>query len=179
MLHLNPLLEKLAKEQKTVFFLGDFNVDLLKHEQHKVTNEFLDSLCSKLFLPYIIQPSRINSHSKYIIDNIFSNFISQEIISGNLTSTISDHLPEFLIASHIFSNTPNRKFNIFELNWSKLNCEEFILDYFAIDWPHILNLNNSNNNITIIITIIYTFFQNFFDSMSKIIDNHSQLKKLS
>ena len=30
--YLNPLLEKLAKEQKTVFLLGDFNVDLLKYE---------------------------------------------------------------------------------------------------------------------------------------------------
>ena len=40
--YLNPLLDKLGKEQKTVFLLGDFNVDLLKYKQHKVTNEFLD-----------------------------------------------------------------------------------------------------------------------------------------
>ena len=116
MLHLNPLLEKLAKEQKTVFLLGDFNVDLLKHEQHKVANEFLDSLSSKLFLPYIIQPSRINSHSKYIIENIFSNFISQEIMLGNLTSTISENLSQFLIAPHIFLNALNKKFSNFELD---------------------------------------------------------------
>ena len=42
--YLNPLLEKLAKEQKIVFLLGDFNVDFLKYEQHKATNEFIDSL---------------------------------------------------------------------------------------------------------------------------------------
>ena len=30
--YLNLLLEKLAKEQKTVFLLGDSNVDLLKYE---------------------------------------------------------------------------------------------------------------------------------------------------
>ena len=121
--YLNPLLEKLAKEQKTVFLLGDFNVDLLKYEHHKATNEFLDSLSSNMVLPYIIQPTRITSHSKSIIDNIFSNYISQEIISGNLTSTISDHLPQFLIAPHIFSNAPNKKSNIFECDWSKFNCE--------------------------------------------------------
>ena len=74
--YLNPLLEKLVKEQKTVFLLGDFNVDLLKYEQHKVTNEF--SLSSNM----------ITSHSKSILDNIFSNYISQEIISVNLTSII-------------------------------------------------------------------------------------------
>ena len=41
---LNPLLEKLTKVQNSVFLLGAFNVDFLKNEQHKATNEFLDSL---------------------------------------------------------------------------------------------------------------------------------------
>ena len=76
--YLNPLLEKLAKEQKTVCLLGDFNVDILKYEQHKATNEFLDSLSSNM----------ITSHSKSILDNIFSNYISKEIISVNLPSII-------------------------------------------------------------------------------------------
>ena len=104
------------KNKKTVFLLGNFNVDLLKHEQHKATNEFFHSLSSNLFLPYIIQPSRINSHSKYIIENIFSNFISQEIMLGNLTSTISENLSQFLIAPHIFLNALNKKFSNFELD---------------------------------------------------------------
>ena len=79
--YLNPLLEKLAKEQKTVFLLGDFNVDLLKYVKHKATNEFIDSVFQFLFLPYIIQPTRITSHLKSISDNIFSSYISHEIIS--------------------------------------------------------------------------------------------------
>ena len=92
-----------------------------------------NSLSSNMFLPYIIQPTKIASHSKSIINNIFSNYISQEIISGNLTSTISGHVSQFLIAPHIFSNAPNKKSNIFERNRSKLNGEEFIIDYFEID----------------------------------------------
>ena len=58
--YLNPLLVKLAKGQKTVFLLGDFNVDLLKYQQHKTANEFLYSLSSNMFLPHIAQPTRIN-----------------------------------------------------------------------------------------------------------------------
>ena len=69
--YLNPLLDKLGKEQKTVFLLGDFNVDLLKYEQHKATNEFLDSLSSNMFLPHIAQQTRIMSHSKTLIDIFF------------------------------------------------------------------------------------------------------------
>ena len=124
--------------------MGDFNVDLLKYEQHKATNEFLDSLSSNMFLPHIVQQTRIPSHSKTLIDNIFSNIISQDIVSGNLTATISDHLPQFLIAPHIFSNFPNRKYNIFESDWSKFNHNEFILDYFSVEWPHTLKIQNNN-----------------------------------
>ena len=43
--YLNPLLEKLAKEQKPFFLLGDLNVDLLKYEQQKATNKFLIPCC--------------------------------------------------------------------------------------------------------------------------------------
>ena len=128
-----------------------------------------------MVLPYIIQPTRITKlpqlpHSKSIIDKIFSNYISQEIISDNLTSTISDHLPQFLIAYHIFSNAPNKKSDIFERDWSKFNRKEFILDYFAIDWLHLLKLQNDDTN---------TSFQNFFDSMNRILDKHAPLKRFS
>ena len=89
---LNKLLKKINQEQKTVFLSGDFNIDLMHYNEHKPTNEFLDSLASNSYLPYIIQPSRHTSHSRTLIDNIFSNIISKDIISGNITAAISDHL---------------------------------------------------------------------------------------
>ena len=77
--YLNLLLAKLSKEKKRVFLLGDYNVDLSKYEQHSPTNEFLDSLASSMFLPYIIQPTRVTSNSKTINDNIFLT-LSQPIL---------------------------------------------------------------------------------------------------
>ena len=38
-------------EKKTVFFLGDFDINLLKYEKHNPTNESLDTLKSNMFLP--------------------------------------------------------------------------------------------------------------------------------
>ena len=96
--HLNQMLEKVSKEQKQIFLLGDFNINLLNYNIHQPTNDFLDSLASNSIIPYILQPTRLTSHSKTLIDNIFSNILSSEIISGNLTATISDHLPQFLIS---------------------------------------------------------------------------------
>ena len=84
-----------------------------------------------MFLPYIIQATRVTSNSNTIIDNIFSK-ISTDIILGNLTTTISDHLPQFLISPEIFRNPPSNKSNYFERDWSNFNQENFILDYFSV-----------------------------------------------
>ena len=101
--YLNPVLDKLSKESKQVFLLGDFNIDLLNYNDHQPTNEFLDSLASNSFLPYILQPTRLTSHSKTLIDNKFPNVISYEVISGNITATISNHIPDHVICLIICS----------------------------------------------------------------------------
>ena len=62
--YINNLLDKLSKENKTVFLLGDFNIDLLNYDQHSRTNTFLDSLSSHMLLPPIVQPARIRNNSK-------------------------------------------------------------------------------------------------------------------
>ena len=95
--YINNLLDKLSQENKTVFLLGDFNIDLLNYDQHSLTNEFLDSLSSHMLLPHIVQPTRIRNNSKTLIDNIYSNVITPNNISGNITATISDHLPNLLL----------------------------------------------------------------------------------
>ena len=98
----NKLLQNISKEQKFVFLLGDFNVNLLNYNEHNQANEFLDSLVLNSFMPLILQPTRITSHSNTLIDNIFSNVIDPDIISGNLTATISDHLPQFSIIPNVW-----------------------------------------------------------------------------
>ena len=53
------LLDKLPKENKQVFLLGDFNINLLNYNDHPPINEVLDSITSNSFIPYILQPTRI------------------------------------------------------------------------------------------------------------------------
>lgn len=112
----NNLLDKLSKENKTVFLWGDFNVDLLNFHQHRPTNEFVDSF--SLF-SLIIQPTRIRNKFKTPIDNNYSNMITPNKISGNLTAQVSDHIPKFVIAPDILSNPSSTELSIFERDWSK------------------------------------------------------------
>ena len=116
--YLNKLLENISKEQKSIFLLGDFNVNLLNYNEHNQTSEFLDSLASNSFIPLILQPTRITSHSNTLKDNICSNVFDPDIVSGNLTTTISNHLPQFSIIPNMFDNTIGNKFKIHERDWS-------------------------------------------------------------
>ena len=76
--------------------------------EHNETNEFLVSLASNSFIPLVLQPTRITSHSNTLTD-IFSNVIDPEIISGNLTAMISDHLPQFAIIPNMFGDFSGNK----------------------------------------------------------------------
>ena len=57
---------------------------------------------------------------------------------------ISDHLPQFMIVINIFCNPPSNKANIFERDWSNFDQENFILDYFSIDWNVAIKLDDQN-----------------------------------
>ena len=122
----------------------------------------MDSLASNSFLPYILQPTRITSHSKTLIDNIFTNVILPDSISGNPTATISDHLPQFLIVPNIFSNPLSNKSNIYERDWSNFDQENFILDYFSIDWNETLKIDEQN---------IDYFAEIFLNKINELVNN--------
>ena len=167
--YLNKLLENISKEQKSIFLLGDFNVNLLNYNEHNQTNELLDSLASNSFIPLILQPTRITSHSNTLIDNIFSNVIDPDIISGNFTVTISGHLPQFSIIPNMFGNISGNKCNIYERDWSKFDRENFILDYFSVEWKDLLKIDELNANKST---------KKFLDKINKLLDTYAPLKRV-
>ena len=137
--YLNELLDKLSKENKTIFLLGDFSINLLNYDIHCPTNVFQDSLSS-----HILQPSRVTINSKTLIDNIFSNMTVPSIISGYLSASMSDDLPQFLVAPDIFFNTSYPRPNNYERDWSIFDQENFVLSYFSVKWDNLLPSSNTN-----------------------------------
>ena len=72
--------------------MGDFNVNLINCNDDKNTSNFLDTMFSNSFLPFIATPTRITRNTKTLIDNIFYNKPLNDTMSGNLSSIISDQL---------------------------------------------------------------------------------------
>ena len=122
------------------------------------------------FIPLILQPTRITNHSNILIDNIFSNVIDPDIISGNLTATISDHLPQFSIIPNMFGNISGKKFNIYERDWSKFDQENFIVEYFSVDWEDLLKIDelNAGNSTRV-----------YLDKINILLDTYAPLERIN
>ena len=94
---LQNTLEKLSYENKDIILMGDFNIDILKYDTNNNSAAFLDMTYENFLLLYISSPTRVTPRSHTLTDNIFSNIIEDEIISGNNTTTISDHYAQFTL----------------------------------------------------------------------------------
>ena len=121
--HLEKVFQKISKENKLIYLMGDFNFDLLNYETDTGTAGFVNSIVQFGFLPLIHQPTRITGRSATIIDNIFANNFEHESISGNLLLKISDHPPQFPTI---------KKFHLDHkaLNNYKHDCHKFGEDLF-------------------------------------------------
>ena len=101
---------------------GDINIDLMKHDTHAGTDNFINNLFSFGMIPLIKKPSRITSYSSTLIDNIFTNQMNQKIESGLLISDVTDHLPIFCIVSNNNTNNDNKTGSSI-LNWVSRRLE--------------------------------------------------------
>ena len=108
------------------------------------------------------------------MDNIFCNLThTTELISGNLISTVSDHLPQFpsfLILPEFFCNALPSKYNICTNDWKKFDEEKFIFEFNSQDWDNILVLGKENVNETI---------DNYLQNLNNLLDKHVPSRKLN
>ncbi len=83
--HFRDNIGNLAKENKLITIMGDFNINLLNYENHTATNEFLNMMFSYHFQPSTLHPTRFTDISSSIIDNIYiNNATESNICSGNI-----------------------------------------------------------------------------------------------
>ena len=94
---LQNLIEKLSFENKNIILMGDFNIDILKYDTNKDSEEFLDKMYTNFLWPYITSLLCVTPRSQTLIDNFFSNIIEESSNSENLTTTISDHFVQFVL----------------------------------------------------------------------------------
>ena len=100
--YFDETLEKLIASNKSVYIMGDFNINLLHAESSRYAQEFLLSLQSFPFTPAIDKPIRVHNSSATLIDNILTTKFDANITRGNIVSNISHHFSQFCVSDHTF-----------------------------------------------------------------------------
>ena len=165
--YLGDTLRKLTKENKLVIISGDFNLDLLALEKKPIVEEFLNTIFASFLQPVILKPTRCISDKKpSLIDNIFVNLFENNSWSGNLTATISDHMPNFLLIDNEISKIkPKPQFKRDYKNFDEI---KYVSD---VKSKNLLPRNSSEN--------LNESFEHFQNEILSSINDYAPFKRVS
>ena len=133
-------------------------------------SDYFDSMTNNNFMPLITLPTRITSSSKTLIDNILYNQFSDDIISGNITVGISDHIPQFSIVPFTNQNHIPKNKNIYIRKLKNLDEEHFKSLLDTVDWSFTENTSESNVNEDA---------KKFISNIEDLLDKYAPLTKLN
>ena len=163
---LESFLIKVENKNKVVL-LGNYNKNLLNCDSDKNTCDFLELMLSFSFLPRIIKPTWITSRYQILIDNIFVNELHSNIVAGNITTDISDHLIQFVAIPDDW-HTEISSQDIYKRNYKNLNSDKFKEDFNKINWRNLFSDKNVDDA-----------YDSFLDKTEKIINKHIPLEQVS
>lgn len=168
---LTNVLSTISNEKKSCYIMGDFNLDLLKHDSNSKILDFLNTFYSHDFIPSIDRPTRIFTNtagvtSATLIDNIFTNDITANIISGVAVTDLSDHFPIFVTKRHSRPNSLNpnslpKKCRQFKPN----NIKGLTNALSLVDWNFVISTLDPDEA-----------YNKFNDKLTKLLDIHCPLK---
>ena len=163
---ITELLNGVRNENKTLYLMGDFNINILAAEDHLPTSEFLESMYSYGLFPLISKPTRMTQTTETLIDNIFTNDVTNSHChQGIFFNDISDHFPVFHIINVVRSD-PSKK-----VYWARTIDDKSINDFmhhlYKINWTDVLHSGEGT-----------VAFELFYNKFSQVFENIFPLKKI-
>ena len=136
-------IENLSASGKSIFLMGDTNINLLHSSSCNYAQNFLFSLQSFNLNPTIDKPTRVHNNSFSLIDNIFTNKLDDEIVIGDVISYITDHFTQFCIMrSLIVKAGKPEKCSIHD--FSHFSEDNFLCDLSQLDWQSLVSRGEPN-----------------------------------
>ena len=133
---LTEILFKVKNENKILYIMGDYNLNILDSDKHLPTANFIELMYSNSLFPLISKPTRVTQNTASLIDNIFCNDISTtDKFNGILFTDVSDHFPVFTINY----KTPQQEAHCYKSRvYSSKNISIFTNKLKECDWNPIL-----------------------------------------
>jgi hypothetical protein len=163
---MNELLIALKTENKIVYIMGDFNLNVLGIENHLPTSDFMEMMYSFGLFPVISRPTRVTANSVTLIDNIFTNDISNtNNHQGIFFIDISDNFPVFFINGK--SDTATSDKFIWKRSIDANNINAFQYELLQTHWNDVLDCNDGQ-----------VAFEKFHCKFSRLYNTFFPLKKI-
>ena len=163
--YLKNMFNAVHLENKSTLLTGDFNVNLINYNKEEAHNA-LELLLNRNFIPQIALPTTVTENSATLIDNIFVNNPSLKCLFGNITTSVSDHLPQFIFLEYFKgSNLKSERIKTTYRNFRYFNIGSFKRGLQEINW----NSATENNDID-------QGFETFFRLFNKSLDRHAPIK---
>ena len=166
---LDTLLSKINKQK--CILAGDFNINLLNHDTHKPTSDFINCIFSHFFAPTVNKPTRITPNTSTLIDNIFINFGSSHSLTPSIIyCDISDHLPILLQTATIARSAPVK--HVDKRIFSSTNKARFAESLQNADWAACISDIGNQNALSADIS-----YQNFITKFSSIFEDSFPMRR--
>ena len=161
------ILNSALKNDRFIFIAGDMNIDLLNYNRFNNTHKFFDELIQKNIFPSIHKPTRVTRNHFSIIDNIFTNTITNRKFEAGIFKTdISDHFPTFLLIRDLPKENMNAKETIFRRDLTKRNLDILKEQCKNTNWENIINSSDTNDA-----------FNNFSDKIAELFEETCPFKE--
>ncbi len=141
---LDDIIKKIVLENKLIYLVGDFNVNILKDNENYI-KDFIDMMYSYSLNPLILRPTRITNKSETLIDNIFTNDLISNT-GGILIQDTSDHLPNFSIAETKLNLKENKFHEKKVRNFSNINVSKLKTCMANHNWENCFKMHNDVND---------------------------------
>ena len=152
MTELNFIIDSITSYNKTIYIMGDFNLDLLKLNSCSWVRRFVDSFHGKNLFNVIVKSTRVTNVSSTLLDHIWTNNYDNSIYLHILYGHISDHFPivSYFNGSDVVNqnkllnngNNDNNKVRYRQIN--DQNIAEFKYSLSDVDWNLVMLSDNPN-----------------------------------
>ena len=118
-------------------------------------------------MPRITLPTRITEKMAPLIDNILINNNALNCISSSITTSISDHLPQFIVLDSLLgTSTDEDSSQILYQGFKNFNEENFSNDINKINQTFAIENNDINSGFETLLRLI-----------DKMLDKHAPVKE--
>ena len=160
---LNCIFHKTKKSNKKFHIAGDFNLNVLDHDNCKKVQNFLNLLYQNNMIPIINKPTRVTKKTATAIDHIITNcFVDTNFKTAIFKSDISDHFLICVFLSPMIDENKNEVTYIYKRNINSEKIEKFNQKLYEIDWNEVKICEHPSQSYEIFLTKFLSIYGDFF-----------------